>query len=354
MKLQRALTDAELKQIQNPQLRLFASVDLEGSTAFKQALPDGGSRRWLSVVLDFVEAFEKTFWTHIGQEALKLARSSSPSQPRLWKILGDELVFDLELRSATEACVYVEALVSAVAEWNRDVMARRKTAEGPGERPLLVKGAAWVAEFPVTNAILPVAENHHDYIGPSMDTGFRLTKLASPRRLALSVELAWLLLRQNPKRPVEFAGRTRDLKGVASASGYPQFWIEVPSSDYHAQEHALLKSRRCDLPGKKLRKLCECFIRDFGVPSDLPHVPKDTATPEPSGYLEKLREAQADLAIRYLATTETETAIAPQIGSPSLTALLASLDALFAKDAAKASRPRPPPKPTKPKSRTKP
>lgn len=300
MKLSRQLNATERKKLGEPCLRLFASIDLEGSTAFKQTLANQRSRVWLDVVLDFVETFERDYWQHIGTQARE-AKTTSPKQPRLWKILGDELVFVMEITRSIDATIYVDALAAALADWNRQVLILRKSpSPNPAERPLLVKGAAWLAGFPVTNAVIPVAGGTHDYIGPSMDTGFRLAKLASPRRLALAVELAWLLLHRNPSRRVEFSGRTRDLKGVATDSGYPQLWIEVPASDYHAREHELLKKRRCDLLGEELRDLCDSFIRDFGVPPALPHIHQESsAYPPAPDYAGSLRKVQEKLATRY-------------------------------------------------------
>lgn len=306
MKLHRGLPEAERKQLGKPCLRLFASIDLEGSTSFKQRLANRQSRAWLSVVLDFVEGFEVSFWKHIGHRALDIARTTSPKQPRLWKILGDELVFVMEIKRAIDAVIYVDALKETLAEWNRHVLVQRKTDSLPPERPLLVKGAAWLAEFPVTNTVLPIAGSHHDYIGPSMDAGFRIAKLASPRRLALSVELVWLLLRQDEGRCIEFAGRNRELKGVADDSGYPQLWIEVPASEYHRKEHEVLKHRRADINGAELRDLCASFIADFGVPPDLPHISGSKDYPEPRGYQEALRAALDDLETRYLSQTDPE------------------------------------------------
>lgn len=306
MKLHRGLPEAERKLLGKPCLRLFASIDLEASTSFKQRLANRQSRTWLSVVLDFVEGFEASYWKYIGHRATDIAKVTSPKQPRLWKILGDELVFVMEIRRAVDAVIYVDALRDTLAEWNRQVLAQRKTDSLPPERPLLVKGAAWLAEFPVTNAVLPIAGSHHDYIGPSMDTGFRLAKLASPRRLALAVELVWLLLRQDESRCIEFAGRNRELKGVATDSGYPQLWVEVAASEYHRKEHEVLKHRRADINGAELRDLCASFIADFGVPPDLPHIPGSKDYPEPSGYQQALRAALDDLETRYLPLTDPE------------------------------------------------
>lgn len=53
-----------------------------------------------------------------------------------------------------------------------------------------------------------------DYIGPGMDIGFLLVKESSPRRLMLSVELAYILTLPDFADPQIRVGHSVDLKGV--------------------------------------------------------------------------------------------------------------------------------------------
>ncbi|MFA6287071.1 MAG: hypothetical protein WC661_06750 [Opitutaceae bacterium] len=311
MKLRGRLSAKERARLGDYQLRLFASVDLEGSTAFKQNLSNRGGRAWLGVLLKFVEQFDQKFWAHVGMAA-RAAGRTMPPRPKLWKILGDELVFIAEIIHSTDAATYVDALASALKEWNAEVLAGLKASPPRADRQLRVKGAAWLADFPVTNAVLPVDGTHRDFVGPAMDAGFRLAKLASPRRLALSVDLVWLLLMQDKQREIQFAGRTRELKGLASDSGYPQLWIEIPASAYHTHEQAVLGPRRPPIPGEQLRILCQCFVADFGVPPHPPHLPAEaSAYPASPDHKLNLQAAQEELATRY-PDTGTEAGAAPR------------------------------------------
>ena len=85
---------------------------------------------------------------------------------------------------------------------------RRRLAEAikkfnGGNSSLRVKGTAWVAGFPVRNIELYIPKNMHknkaepecvrDFLGPSIDLGFRLSKKASEARLILSPSLAYLI-----------------------------------------------------------------------------------------------------------------------------------------------------------------
>ncbi|MBW8782956.1 MAG: hypothetical protein JF599_13875 [Verrucomicrobia bacterium] len=343
MSLKKILPETERLRLGESCLRLFASVDLEGSTAFKQSQSHRQHQAWLPVVIDFFESFDGGFWPHIN-ECARAAGVTVPEKPTVWKILGDELVFTMKLGSGRDAVIYVDALTKTVADWNQGVMERRKTGQGP-VRPLLAKAAAWLAGFPVTNAVLPVEGNHDDYVGPSMDAGFRVTKLATPRRLALSVELAWLLLSlKRHALHIEFAGRVRELKGIAADSGYPQLWIEVPASAYHAKEHAVLGPLRRAIPPASLLDLCACFLADFGVPPHPPHILGDPDFPAPLRYDEQLTEAQADLVVRYpdvVPLERAESTAVPRSGNALLDALLAGVNA-FAQTALKAQQTAPP------------
>ena len=79
-----------------------------------------------------------------------------------------------------------------------------------------------------------------DFIGPAIDTGFRLAQLSSTRRLVISVELALMLIYAVRARPIDesypyeklrffFDGR-HIFKGVFGGQPYPVFWIDMRPS----------------------------------------------------------------------------------------------------------------------------
>ena len=71
-------------------------------------------------------------------------------------------------------------------------------------------------------------------MGPSVDTGFRLTSWATPQRLIVAVDLAFLLastyaLNAGPALtplPLTYGGRDK-LRGVIDGAPYPAIWIPV-------------------------------------------------------------------------------------------------------------------------------
>jgi hypothetical protein len=73
-----------------------------------------------------------------------------------------------------------------------------------------------------------------DFVGPSIDTGFRLTSWATPRQFVVSVDLAFLLTSSSiePREPLplHFSGRAK-LKGVIDDEPYPVLWLPVGGRD---------------------------------------------------------------------------------------------------------------------------
>ncbi|MEM9717172.1 MAG: hypothetical protein AAF826_11710, partial [Pseudomonadota bacterium] len=77
-------------------VRLFLSIDLSGSTAFKnskegQDRSEGATPYWVGVFQNFYSDFPSLFASHF--ERLKNSSVGSDFCPKLWKAVGDELVF---------------------------------------------------------------------------------------------------------------------------------------------------------------------------------------------------------------------------------------------------------------------
>jgi len=257
----------------SPHLRLFLSVDLVGSTALKQhadtrlddaPLPSGDlntfDSRWFSVLSTFYQAIERYF----SEEWLRACSvdETSPATvaPELWKANGDELLFSKQLQTAEDAYICTCSWMSAM---------RRYRTQLKEEHPQLdIKCAIWSAGFPFRNSEIvfrptfgpeqtQLAEStveqfllleswyadtgdrpqlRMDFIGPSIDTGFRIADHATPRRITLSVEAAFLLACVARDRSDDqgltfgYDGR-RELKGVIGGKPYPVFWIDMLADD---------------------------------------------------------------------------------------------------------------------------
>ncbi|MEK0233855.1 hypothetical protein [Ralstonia pseudosolanacearum] len=295
---------------EKPHLRLFFSADIVGSTAFKQKPQNttgstdqqGKFPLWFNTVLAFYHQAEQSFsrnWANFehscaGQDAL--AHWFGPA-PELWKTVGDEVLFTKQINHPAQA-------ITSCHAWLRTLDDLREQLK---ERGLDVKASAWLADFPLRNqeVVLRSALSNEtlnaddeypfnnqlsldayysgnaqnvirDYIGPSIDTGFRLGGLASTRKFVISIELANVLSIEQSKsdrdtrlysfgvlslRKFDFRydGRV-PLKGVLGGNPYPVFWIDLdPENEVHRAEDEVLGTPKPS--AAQLRSLTTSFIK---------------------------------------------------------------------------------------------
>lgn len=227
-------------------VRLFLSVDLSGSTAFKNS-QDGEQReraipRWVTVFETFYRDFPAKFRSQYQET--QTSRSGSDECPALWKAVGDELVFCGRVNNRTSVMKALMAFIDTLHSY-RKLLADEKI-------PLNVKGAGWLAAFPEPNravqlrslngnvnfltaseALEAAADNQpfeYDFLGKAIDTGFRVASLARPERFALSVQLARLLVSAEDGSGFDHWIRfdlPTVLKGVNGGEGYPVLYIDT-------------------------------------------------------------------------------------------------------------------------------
>jgi hypothetical protein len=242
---QRKAFPMDLPEALKPRLRLFLSVDLVGSTALKQS-----HHAWRPAIMNFYREFDHAVCAQF--KAFNKGRNRISPVPEFWKSNGDELLYICELTSLEQAH-------NTVQEWLAALHAYRSTLE-TGQ--LDIKSTGWIGLFPIPNAevffrrgegqmraearndaLLTQSEirdqwyagkDRHeitrDFVGPSIDTGFRLTAWARPQRFIMSVDLAFLLTSQSSVTsdplPLHFSGREK-LKGVIDGEPYPCIWLPV-------------------------------------------------------------------------------------------------------------------------------
>jgi hypothetical protein len=236
--------------------RLFLSADLVGSTARKQSNLD----EWLTDLLGFYQQFPAMVQGQLraSREASTYELASPLADLELWKAVGDELIFTCPIREEHHVHLLIKGFVGALGEWSRWVKEKRA--------PLPLKGGAWIATFPLPDRAVAVIGNpgplerdlfdpdrepehnnrglleaieagehpNHiwtDYVGPSMDTGFRLATHATPRRFMVSLEVAWLYAAAANGTPDAdkdlFLQGEVQMKGVWGGRGYPLFWMDT-------------------------------------------------------------------------------------------------------------------------------
>ena len=259
-----------------PRLRLFLSIDLVGSTAFKQS-----RLAWLPAMLNFYRDFDAL--VHAQYRAQRQRTNCPVPPPEFWKSNGDELLYTCDLTSRDQA-------IDALNIWLATLNAYRSDLATLVE-DLDVKSTAWIALFPEPNAevffrragqtyradiagdaLLLQAEMRdqwyagrrheltRDFVGPSIDTGFRLTSWASPRRLILSADLAYLLTSSTPAEadplPLHVSGRQK-LKGVVGDAPYPLIWVPVGAAKADARDDGVGRGLADPV---LLRAYCEAII----------------------------------------------------------------------------------------------
>lgn len=232
-------------------VRLFLSVDLVGSTAFKNTSENSSGQRsgppWANLFFAFYTGFPKIFGQGLGEEIEPLREELRPA---LVKTIGDELLLQTRIRSSRDAVDVVRFFTKALAHYTKHNLASDK---------LLLKGTAWIAGFPINNCRVAFESRPHDFIGPSMDTGFRISRHASPSKLVVAVDLALLLLSADRALDEMFFEGTETLRGVLGGRPYPIIWHKVDGehTDLHSAE---LRLRNQKHDKEQLRAYCAEYI----------------------------------------------------------------------------------------------
>jgi hypothetical protein len=211
-------------EILNPSLKLFLSVDVIGSTEYKSKLliselsEENSAYNWRDFFVEFYDTFQesiKEWYTHFDEH------DTLYKDFYLWKNLGDELVFIVEIKEEINIHKHLSVFKKSVKDFNKL------------DKELKVKGSAWIVEIPVTNAVIFTSDyklsnnsENLDFIGPSIDIGFRISKFSSERAFVISVELAEILSRKNIcHRFIIFFDGEQVVKGVLKQNKYPIIWI---------------------------------------------------------------------------------------------------------------------------------
>jgi len=225
-------------------LKLFLSVDIIGSTAFKaqqsKERTAGHAGDWTREMLNFFTGFPTTFKRQLEIAAGDLGWKRPLPKYKPWKNLGDELIFVAEIRERDELELLVIAFHAAVK--THSVWMRIRS-------PMRVKGTAWIANFPYPNREVAFPDSGDDddtrsvsrgddkktpsvsridYFGPDIDIGFRIARAARDQVLLISMPLADLLepaLRS--KRVSIYHVGWEVLKGVFDGKPYPIFWLHT-------------------------------------------------------------------------------------------------------------------------------
>lgn len=290
-----------------PRLLLFLSVDIVGSTAYKQANShlrsidsDGNAtgRSYFAPWAGQIENFYRLF-PHTFQVELSNARSNNKDllgknfslgdNPELWKAVGDELIFKKEITDSRQVAIVVLAWIKTL-----------KIVKEKLDPKLNLKSGIWTAGFPVMNNEFIFEKNvekydtqsenlvknqfnllekrerskdksnyFSDFLGPNIDIGFRICAHASPRKLVLSIEAAHILatqldfmpLDEAEKKPVFYLDAYIDLKGVFGGVQYPIFWLDL-MYDRKINQYEDTILHRTPIPAQAIKDFSDAFYEE--------------------------------------------------------------------------------------------
>lgn len=280
-----------------PRLRLLLSADIVGSTALKQSqvthLRDEKHKvdsPWFAIIqgfyiearIAFIEEWKRSSDTN-GLKSFSLGE-----EPRLWKTIGDEILFSKVLTDYRQ-------LIFTLNCWMRALKKLTKFLKSRDSR-LDVKSTAWIAGFPVKNKDVVVSnastllnasvedyfvesgkllneyyanpDNENvaiDFVGPSVDVGFRLAAHATARRFVVSAGIPYILSSSLANEDDEEAdirfhfGGTVTLKGVFGGLPYPLFWIDMGESNNFFHVRRRTHQRRA-VPAGSCAKVLHSFL----------------------------------------------------------------------------------------------
>lgn len=284
---------------------LFLSADLVGSTSHKQTDPE-----WQVSFLSFYAQYPRYL------DAAKVALGGKSMEFKLWKAIGDEIVYEVEVRSEKE-------IARAVRIW----LATMDTCEDEilHDKKLALKGSAFIATFPGPDSEVAISRHprpedsidsiilqndevigarraekkyQYDYMGPSIDIGFRVASLATRRHFTMTVEVTRGMARDahdrsalgdsNAAADMDFMG-LQELKGVWDGRSYPVFALD---REHHNPVNDALASLTGTTPEPLLvLNVCKACAEEPRWPSGLylPLSPDDSLQSAPEDAMRSAR-----------------------------------------------------------------
>lgn len=170
-----------------PSSVMYLSVDMVRSKQLKTAYIRR-RQSWLPLFRDLFETFPLIF---VGRIALRFEGEAAVPEYRVWKTLGDEIVFSTSEADDRARALMLAAFHDAVVQFDD----RNKGMGGYG-----VKGCAWRVALDGANETIAIPEMassgghaYEDVIGPDVDFGFVLSKHGRDGQTVVDTALAALV-----------------------------------------------------------------------------------------------------------------------------------------------------------------
>lgn len=293
-------------------VRLFLSVDLVGSTAFKAASVQNQKDvypEWVNVFRQFYQNFPETLSASYRETKSSLSGDETlvNGGPKLWKTIGDEIVFCTRVVNLQHLACCITSFLSALHTYGIVLEASGHTLD--------VKGAGWIGIFPTENRSISLQRDDSgdisdsgfltedfelkvdkhpfkfDFLGTGIDAGFRIAKNASTDKFSASADLAFLLAKASLENM--FSGRFtyhgwEEFKGVIQNHPYPVVSIDTErnANKRTVRDRERLLTREQEAAALPLHDFLLAFLQheEMEVPS-LPLNSADTTSILPSSYI---------------------------------------------------------------------
>lgn len=329
-------------------VRLFLSVDLTGSTDFKSR-SNQSNLEWLKAFQKFYGEFPSLFSRHYVDgcdDVPDISADEKTETPKVWKTIGDEILFVNRVNSIAQLGVYVTAFSSALKEFGAQVQ------ELYG---LNTKGNAWIAAFPSPNSSIRLSQNgttdpfygdhdvlteefelgvdrhpnNYDFLGKGIDGGFRISQNSTIDTFTISPALAYLLCAA--KKNVDMTGFDCDfhfhepqvLKGVIGGKPYPIISIDTnrdaEQKEIHDLQAVLLQQPQKVEDSEILKDYLEKYISYHCIEKpSLKLLASSSEVPAPSHYVSYLEQWELEAeSVRNAIATEVEAASEQTVHPPA-------------------------------------
>lgn len=225
-----------IKDTDEPELYLFFSVDIIDSTTLNYGTKDKPSlQNWYNSILTFYEEFPTQFQVALDS-VTSIFHLPSNIQLSTWKYSGDEILFFINIKNENEVPASIFAFERLLNEWY----------DPTDVKQIHLKGCAWIGQFPFIDRRLSIKQSDTDqnskldFIGPSIDCGFRLGKYASRNQIVLSVEIVDLCRVCTDFSLNLYYLKSENLKGVLGTLKYPIFVLVLSKANKSLEEQHLL------------------------------------------------------------------------------------------------------------------
>ncbi|MCI8826088.1 MAG: hypothetical protein HFH63_09470 [Lachnospiraceae bacterium] len=218
------------KNTETEDVILFFSFDVVNSSSYKTINYYG----WAQVLTRLFHRLNSSVKAEIDEA-------------ELWRLLGDEAIFIVRIKSEDSLTEYVDKifkiLITTIKDLkkgalfdNDDSLSQREVELMKRQNILSLKAAAWIALVSKFSDGARFAENifeeydldgknkFYEFLGNDIDAGFRICKYTADRRLAISMELAVLLARKSNEVKKLNIITYKHLKGIWKDKYYPIIW----------------------------------------------------------------------------------------------------------------------------------